>query len=71
MAGTGKVLSQIAGGATLALAGVFLFIALTRLFEDDYPIRDIIFRFEAFGIESLWLMAIILFAIGYYFFNSD
>ncbi len=65
------VLAKVIGGAIMFLGGAFAFIALVRVFEDMEFIREIVFKFEALGIYSLWFIAIILFAVGYYVFNAD
>ncbi|GEM_PF-5542980 len=67
----GNVLAQGIGGVLIGLGALFAFIALVRVFEDVDFIREIIFKFQAFGVYSLWFMAIILLAVGYYVFRAD
>ncbi len=55
----------------MALGAVFAFIALVRVFEEIEFIREIIFKFQALGVYSLWFIAIILFAVGYYVFRAE
>ena len=67
----GNALPQAVGSVVMFLAAAFFLIALVRVFEDVELIREIILKFRAFGIESLWFIAIILFAVGYYIFKSE
>ncbi len=67
----GNALAQAIGAVLIGLGAVFAFIALARVFEDVEFIREIVFKFEAFGVYSLWFVAIILIAIGYYVFRAE
>lgn len=71
MGGHGNPVAQLVGLAIIFLGLVFAFIALARVYEDVGFIRELIFKFNASRIHSLWFMAIILIAVGYYVYKSE
>ncbi|VVB99462.1 Uncharacterised protein [uncultured archaeon] len=71
MGSAGNSASQAIGGLIIFLSLAFGLVALVRVFEDEWIIRETVFFFKSFGVESLWVIAVVLFLIGYYVFNAE